>query len=1080
MKPAASFQRLTAEYAFHRMWTDRDAVPRFLVADEVGLGKTVVAREIVGLTLDHFKGRVADIVYVCSSRPIATQNLDKLKGSHSVAASFSTRLTLLAENPRGEDDAVRFIALTPATSFDIGRSTGWVTERALIWRLLRVGLRPPGLEDALMIVKSKSWKREMDRLQSKRLDKSVAVEFRNSVKEDIALVSGLRKLAAETVQGASGRDYRRNRNALIGRLRVHLARAGVRTIARRGLIILDEFQKFPQLLDSSSARDPVTAELATELFSRNHENRRILLLSATPYRMLGMKDVAGEKPHGDLVELVKFLTNGSERASELDRELTIYSRTLQAGALREAEILASRDRIQAILRAVMVRTERVGMTRQSDAMVKDDPVFLQVEAEDLKGAIAARRIARRLGSHDTTDYWKSAPYMLDFMREYDLKRKALDADDPQKRSIERTGRRDGLLLDRDRIKSYASVSMRNPRLRELVSRFIPPKAELLLWIPPTLSYTEPAGAFLISRRDLKVLAFSSWQLAPEAIAALVSYEVERRLVVNQIGRRVKRGRTRKQPLNFETYTSLGDRLRFVTRSERDGDQIGHGLSPLALLYPSMFLADSIDPFKFAQAQGKAVSVEDALARSTKILRSALDRLPKSSTAGRADERWYWAAPMLLDGSTSVLEWLARDPFGFQAVKGAEREEIGNDERRMHEAIEGLFRGTWTLGRKPRDLAKVLAGMALGAPGVCALRALKRTLSTEAKNDAAVRRAAFKVASGFRSLFNQPEAVLAVTATIRSHQPYWGQVIAYAISGNLQALLDEQAHMEADGLSLLDEDALKRLEKAGNNLAAPLRLRYAGFEIAGLGRRRRTSGSIGTKTDALRMRGRHAARFAEIKEDDGTVTRLDAIRAAFNSPFRPFVLASTSLGQEGLDFHPWCHTVCHWNLPRGPVELEQREGRVNRYKGHAVRLNVARSFGLGALSRESVSADVDPDPWTRMFALAKQAARHELEPYWIFDQGEDSVRVHRLVPMPALGREADDWPVLKRRLALYRLVLGQPRQEDLLSALEKSVITTEQARRWRIDLSPPTTSTPRQGKLSSRKVSGGSTLVTERT
>src|SRR5258706_12593328 len=51
----------------------------------------------------------------------------------------------------------------------------------------------------------------------------------------------------------------------------------------------------------------------------------------------------------------------------------------------------------------------------------------------------------------------------------------------------------------------------------------------------------------------------------------------------------------------------------------------------------------------------------------------------------------------------------------------------------------LFNGSWTLGRRPRDLAKVLACMALGAPGVRALRALKRTMSAEAKNEAALRR-----------------------------------------------------------------------------------------------------------------------------------------------------------------------------------------------------------------------------------------------------------------------------------------------------------------------------------------------------
>jgi hypothetical protein len=1052
VKAAAPFQRLTAEYAFQRLWVDQDNSTRFLVADEVGLGKTVVAREIVELTLDHLKKHSADIVYICSSRPIATQNLDKLKGSHSDAASFSTRLTLLAAHPRPKSAVVRFIALTPGTSFDIGKSTGWVAERALIWRLVRSCLRPKGLEDALRIVTSGSWQRELDRLLNKRLDHALAKEFRQSLRTDNALVAGLRKLASDTVRGVSDRDYRRHRGALVGKLRVHLARAGVRTIARRGLIILDEFQRFPQLIHFSEARDPIIAELATELFSQKHAHRRILLLSATPYRMLGMQDAPGEKPHADLVELVRFLTDGSDQISALDRELTIYSRALQAGALREADILESRNRLQAILRRVMVRTERVGMTKQNDAMVQDDPIFLQVTAGDLRGGITAREIARRLGSYDTTDYWKSAPYMLDFMREYDLKRKALGADDREKRAVERMGRRGGLLIDRDRIRSYAPLNLHNPRLRELVDRVLPAKAELLLWIPPTLSYIAPGEPFSIGRRDLKVLVFSSWQLAPEAIAALISYELERRLVRHQRSRRAKRGGTKTRALDFETYSSLGDRLRFGTRADAVGDQIGHGLSPLVLLYPSVALADLIDPLNIACTKGAPVALDDALSHAIKKIKPAVGGLPRTSTKGRPDERWYWAAPVLLDGSLPVREWLAsHDAFGSQAAKGDERDEVRNDELRMRDAIDGLLDGSWTLGRKPRDLAKVLARMALGAPGVCALRALKRTMPMETKDEAKLRRAAFKIARGFQSLFNQPEAVLAITASIRTRQPYWLQVISYAIAGNLQALLDEQAHMEADGLSLLGESAAKKLEKAGNNLAAPLRLRYAGIEVAGLRRRRRAPGSTGPRSDVIRVRGRHAARFAEIKEDDGTVTRLDAIRAAFNSPFRPFVLASTSLGQEGLDFHPWCHVVCHWNLPRGPVELEQREGRVHRYKGHAVRLNVERATGLAGLATDQANASADP--WTRMFELAGQTAQHELAPYWIFDRGDDTIKVRRFVPMPALAREADEWPLLTRRLALYRLVLGQPRQEDLLSALERSDISAEQAHRWRIDLSP---------------------------
>jgi hypothetical protein len=38
------FQRDTVEYVYRRLYTDADSVRRFLVADEVGLGKTLVAK----------------------------------------------------------------------------------------------------------------------------------------------------------------------------------------------------------------------------------------------------------------------------------------------------------------------------------------------------------------------------------------------------------------------------------------------------------------------------------------------------------------------------------------------------------------------------------------------------------------------------------------------------------------------------------------------------------------------------------------------------------------------------------------------------------------------------------------------------------------------------------------------------------------------------------------------------------------------------------------------------------------------------------------------------------------------------
>ena len=176
-----------------------------------------------------------------------------------------------------------------------------------------------------------------------------------------------------------------------------------------------------------------------------------------------------------------------------------------------------------------------------------------------------------------------------------------------------------------------------------------------------------------------------------------------------------------------------------------------------------------------------------------------------------------------------------------------------------------------------------------------------------------------------------------------------------------------------------------------------------------------------------------------------------VRAAFNSPFRPFVLTSTSIGQEGLDFHPWCHRLVHWNLPGNPVDLEQREGRVHRYKGHAVRRNVAAMRGRDAL----VDWRPGDDLWDLIFQLADKQARQardsDLVPHWI---ASGNCRVERYVPLLPYAQEVEAFRRLKRQLAAYRVVFGQPRQEELITLLDRAELSTGQIQGLTIDLSPP--------------------------
>ena len=53
------FQRRTALWTYERMFTERDPAVRFLVADEVGLGKTHVAKGVIALVIEHLR-RIGD------------------------------------------------------------------------------------------------------------------------------------------------------------------------------------------------------------------------------------------------------------------------------------------------------------------------------------------------------------------------------------------------------------------------------------------------------------------------------------------------------------------------------------------------------------------------------------------------------------------------------------------------------------------------------------------------------------------------------------------------------------------------------------------------------------------------------------------------------------------------------------------------------------------------------------------------------------------------------------------------------------------------------------------------------------
>src|ERR1022692_4422271 len=184
-------------------------------------------------------------------------------------------------------------------------------------------------------------------------------------------------------------------------------------------------------------------------------------------------------------------------------------------------------------------------------------------------------------------------------------------------------------------------------------------------------------------------------------------------------------------------------------------------------------------------------------------------------------------------------------------------------------------------------------------------------------------------------------------------------------------------------------------------------------------------------------------------------RATSIRENFNSPFRPFVLATTSIGQEGLDFHQYCRKVVHWNLPGNPIDLEQREGRINRYKGLVIRQEIARKY-----SSKLPGGGGYGDVWDTLFEIADQEERAkygkcELVPYWHVDT--NGIKIDRIIPMYPFSRDQGKWGTILTTLAIYRLAFGQPRQVELIEHLLEKQFAPEEIEAIRknlmINLSP---------------------------
>jgi hypothetical protein len=1055
------FQRATVDYVFDRFY-GADPTRRFLVADEVGLGKTLVARGVIARAIDHLWNEDSriDVIYICSNADIARQNIDRLRIPGCEEAAQATRLTLLPLQLQDlRRHRVNFVALTPATSFEQTGGGGRMDERVLLYWLLDRAWGIRKSRASLYVLKdyarTNSFKRWVNAFDSKKLNKQIADGFvaglEKQVREEInagkpdlrARFEELRGIFCRNDSKVSSAETRK-RTRWIGELRRLLARVCLATLEPK-LIILDEFQRFKHLLDEDSD----AGDLARGLFdSEAGQGSRVLLLSATPYRGLSLHHETDDDHYGDFLALVSFLEK--DDAVGCKEILADYRAALPAVMTADglARLRRAKMALQQRLSRVMARTERLASSDHRGGMLLDaPPADASLHAVDVRAFLGAQGVADAVEQGDVVEYWKSAPYLFNFMDKYALKQAFKDAPE-QDKMVALVREFPETFLDLERARAYRPLESANPRLRGLLSETVDRGMWRLLWMPPSLGYYAPSGPFAAPElaNVTKRLVFSAWHMVPRAVASLVSYEAERRMM------RAPHPRAR---LTQEDWKKQRGLLRFGISDGRLT-----GLPVLLLVYPCLTFARDCDPRDLAR--GARLTAAEVRSQFGTRIHALIEKLGiVQETGSTTDDRWYWLAPMLLDFAEfpdATQAWWDRTGLA-QAWAGIETgdEDDGwsSHVEQAKQTLDSIRAGKDHLGAPPGDLIDVLALAASAGPATAAMRAYARASRSDPAMCLPLRDISAQSGRAFLSLFNHAEVIEAVRTEFQG-EPYWQRVLEYAHAGGLQAVLDEYAHLLRESLSVAGLPAAAIAERIGAELMSALTIRAASLRVDEV-TAPRYAREIKLKTEPMRIR--FAMRFGDDRSDeevpltaDGASpgTRKERVRAAFNSPFWPFVLVSTSVGQEGLDFHHYCHAITHWNLPSNPVDLEQREGRIHRYKGHAVRKNVAAAFADEALRYG------DSDAWETAFELGRigrSLQENDLVPYWLFP---GDAKIERHVPALPFSREVERLYGLRRALAIYRMVFGQSRQEDLITYLLAQIPNGERegiVAELQIDLSP---------------------------
>ncbi len=1086
-KRLAVFQALSVEHIVRAIGRKPK---RFLLADEVGLGKTEVARAVIGELHRRWKKRKNSrnkpfvVLYVCSNLGLIEQNLNRLfpastAGSSGDDASFdsprrATLLSLYWNAIRRQNGKVVIIPITPGTFFVGSNRYGTKRERALLFRLLkqrRRGQKVPKWWRGNNVGKD-SFERELDHVDQnlvrrlpinlkKAIDHDIGLQDRRPEDDDQIPVTALIRMLNRSNRK---KDRRHFAPMVMARLRALLAQESLNGLDVQ-LVIFDEFQRFKdQALGQHSSSDGPPDSPSTlisdssddaHLRSLLVDRHRLLLLSATPYTLMDT-DTSGSHRE-DFYRLLRFLfqqaTPGKSTltASDIRTRVDAYdaarkdfvSKTIDSrgSALPHAipvatELWKAKVALEDALKKVLLRTERTFYERQiADLLEHDDgrsPDDVSISREFAQAYQSLYKLLKQDANKSTIlDWWRSGSHWLSVM------------DKNQYATIERALRRlkqfdeleqRHLFYSLDDLKGKAR-SYENPRIVRLKGSLFP-TAKPELWVSPTLPYW---GNSEQSVGNGKALVFSGWRFVPRQLALELSLAAASQLETSLHG----------EESRSEALDLYKDR-RF-------------SLAPMRVLYPSVWLSNTISPEGLGREAQKSLGGSNAstLAISELVRSMARERI-RAALVGKkgvtiGDKTKSKGRSLQIGDVLFFLdkEYLNTREFR-QTIAKLMRAKKPKQLRQLGKIISKRIPSGVNINVKLLD---ELTDIALGSPAVLLLRSLKSVglariaeMRTRKTAGEALADLLFTMIEIFQPYFSKRY----VSQIIRKDDPgsrqYLPSMLNYCHRHHLQAVLDEYIFL------------LRRQAKSADELGVWEEVREALVSVLGLQQGRILVKLSARNKDRMICRLHFARSFNDLESDDsekGTaVEGRDNLREAFNSPFWPMCLVTTAVGQEGLDFHRYCNHVVHWNLSPNPVDFEQREGRIQRYNSLLVRQGLAQFLGERAKHEGRLILETPRDTrniWEKGFQeMTKDWSRpqrfaHGLFPHWI----SGTTPVQRSILAFKYGRDTRRYESLLRQVALYRVVLGQRSQRARLTDLEKDLSPEEidQLAHYALRLSP---------------------------